>query len=178
MFCCCLNAFPLPPFSFVSILSLSCHWMNKCAEAGVFFYFPWEETCEWKGGANEMNGGQGEAGTSRGWGQVWEVDEGSLVAATCLSACFTVAGYLLVSVVVWWPLTLELACFSGSVSFNYRATQLDSLHSLWSSTAPGRMGRQMHVITHTHTHTDTQMHRQKGSRISVLSILVESVRTF
>lgn len=47
---------------------------------------------------------EGDAGTSGGGGQVEEVEveEGSLVAvAACLSARFTVAGYLLVSVVAW-----------------------------------------------------------------------------
>jgi len=54
------------------------------------------------------------AETSGGGGQV---KEGRLsVVAACLSACFTLAGYLLA--VAWRPLTRGLAGFSGSVSFN------------------------------------------------------------
>lgn len=54
----------------------------------------------------EEEGRKGEPGTSGGGGQVKEVKEveegrGMLVVATCLSARFTVAGYLLVLVVAW-----------------------------------------------------------------------------
>lgn len=46
-----------------------------------------------------IGGRKGEAGTSGGGGQV---EDGRLVVAVaCLSAHFTVAGYLLVSVAVW-----------------------------------------------------------------------------
>lgn len=76
-------------FSILSLFFLShvAEWINVWRR--VFFLG--------RGGGRKR-----EAGTSGGGGRVKEVGEGRLVVAACLSARFTVAGYLLVSVFAPW----------------------------------------------------------------------------
>lgn len=104
-----------------SVLSLQCHWVDKCVEAGVFVLR--RQNCGVQRCRElEKEGRKGWGGGGQGfffWGGGGDLPF-QLVSqwlATCLCQ------------------TQRLADFSGSVAFNQRATLLDVLQSFWSSSA-------------------------------------------
>lgn len=142
-----ITSSPSPPslliFCSISILSLLCHWVDKCVEPGFLF---WEDkTVEWR--ELEREGREMMRGRRTGW----------VGGGLAFSACFTVADYLLVSEVAQLPLTQRLADFSGSVDSPLESHMTGCsaepliLHSKQSDLGgTGQKGRQMHVMTQTH----------------------------